>query len=327
MPLTRLANSIIDGVVPAPEPVAAEIENYLGTDLLFYRAASPAGLVASQRAHWDPVVEWARETFGARFVLVEGVMHVPQPEAAIAAAVKAIPNGANIRECWQLGALNVVTTLTGSALLALALAAGRVTADEAWTAAHVDEDWNMQFWGRDEAIASAPRLPLRRDAGGGGGAIGAALTPSHRPPAAIRANTSLHSRGVVCRNSRMVGYQGVSSRPVSQRQSATCGNAVNTGRASAPARCAIEVSQVTTRSSFVISAAASTKLSGARDWHRHREPRPCRRTALASICCVAEPLSAAKSGARRQSRPAAQRPRAGCRAGGRTSGAPRRGPN
>jgi chaperone required for assembly of F1-ATPase len=152
MPLTRLANSIIDGVAPAPSPVAAEIENYLGSDLVFYRAASPGGLVASQRAHWDPVVEWAREKLGAGFVLVEGVMHTPQPAAAIAAAAKAIPKGAGIKECWRLGALNVVTTLTGSALLALALAGGHITASEAWTAAHVDEDWNMQFWGRDEVL-------------------------------------------------------------------------------------------------------------------------------------------------------------------------------
>jgi chaperone required for assembly of F1-ATPase len=152
MPLTRLANSIIDGVAPTPAPVAAEIETYLGTDLLFYRASGPAGLVASQRAHWDPVVEWAREALRARFVLIEGVMHAPQPDAAIAAAVKAIPQGADVKECWRLGALDVVTTLTGSALLALALAAGRITTDEAWAAAHVDEDWNMQFWGRDEVI-------------------------------------------------------------------------------------------------------------------------------------------------------------------------------
>jgi len=154
MPLTRLANSIIDGVQPAPAPLAAEIEKYLGTDLLFYRAAGPSGLVASQRAHWDPVVEWAREALGARFVLIEGVMHAPQADAAIAAAVKAIPNGADIKACWRLGALDVVTTLTGSALLALALAAGRITTDEAWAAAHVDEDWNMQFWGRDELALS-----------------------------------------------------------------------------------------------------------------------------------------------------------------------------
>ena len=44
----------------------------------------------------------------------------------------------------------MVTTLTGSALLALALAYGRLSLDEAWQAAHVDEDWNMELWGRDE---------------------------------------------------------------------------------------------------------------------------------------------------------------------------------
>src|SRR5258707_5215192 len=127
MPLPRLANSIIDGVTPAPQPVAAEIEKYLGTDLLFYRAATPAGLVASQQQHWDPIVDWARENLGARFVLTEGIVHVPQPEAAIAAAVRAIPNGAEVKGAWRLGALNVVTTLTGSALVVAAASAGRLT--------------------------------------------------------------------------------------------------------------------------------------------------------------------------------------------------------
>lgn len=149
MPLTRLANSIIDGVAPAPQPVAAEIEKYLGTDLLLYRAAEPEGLIALQRQHWDPVLGWARDALGARFVTVEGVVHVAQPAAAIAAAVAAIPQGADIGGAWRLGALSVVTTLTGSGLLALALAAGRLSSDDAWAAAHVDEDWNMEFWGRD----------------------------------------------------------------------------------------------------------------------------------------------------------------------------------
>jgi chaperone required for assembly of F1-ATPase len=150
MPLTRLANSIIDGVASSPAPVAQEIEKYLGTDLLFYRAADPEGLRARQRQHWDPVIAWAAEALGARFVLAEGVIHVAQPNHAVAAARAAIPAGADAAAAWRLGALHVVTTLTGSALLALALAVGRLTADEAWAAAHVDEDWNMQFWGRDE---------------------------------------------------------------------------------------------------------------------------------------------------------------------------------
>ena len=89
--------------------------------------------------------DWARETLGAPFNLGEGVVFVTQPEAALAAARDAIP-----ADPWRLGAVNTVTTLTGSALLALALARGRLTADEAWQAAHVDEDWNMEQWGRDE---------------------------------------------------------------------------------------------------------------------------------------------------------------------------------
>ena len=145
MPLTRLANAIIDGVADAPGPVADEVAKYLASDLLFYRAASPPGLVERQARHWDPIVEWARDVLGARLLLAEGVVHVTQPEAALAAAGAAIP-----RDPWRLGALHSVTTLTGSALLALALAQGRISADEAWAAAHVDEDWNMEQWGRDE---------------------------------------------------------------------------------------------------------------------------------------------------------------------------------
>jgi len=72
MPLTRLANAIIDGVVDAPAAVAAEIERYLGSDLVLYRAEGPQGLVARQAQIWDPLVDWAGETLGARFVLAQG---------------------------------------------------------------------------------------------------------------------------------------------------------------------------------------------------------------------------------------------------------------
>jgi chaperone required for assembly of F1-ATPase len=145
MPLTRLANAIIDGVADRPGPVADEVEKYFASDLVCYRANSPRGLAERQARHWDQIVEWARDTLGARLLLGEGVVHVRQPEAALAAARAAIPG-----DPWRLGTVHAVTTLTGSALIALALAHGRLTADEAWTAAHVDEDWNMEQWGRDE---------------------------------------------------------------------------------------------------------------------------------------------------------------------------------
>lgn len=147
MPLTRLANSIIDGVSSRPEAVTDEIAQYLGSDLVFYRAEGPQALVERQARHWDPVVTWARDKLGARFVLAAGVMFVDQPEDALAAARVAIP-----RDPWRLGAVSAVTTLTGSALLALALSRGRLSIEEAWAAAYVDEDWNMEFWGRDERV-------------------------------------------------------------------------------------------------------------------------------------------------------------------------------
>ena len=145
MPLTRLANSIIDGVAPNPQPVADEIAKYLGSDLVCYRADGPEGLVALQSRHWDPLLAWAREAHGARFILSQGVTFVEQPESAIAAARAALSV-----DPWRLGATHVITTLTGSALIALAVAAKQLTVDQAWAAAHVDEDWNMDFWGRDE---------------------------------------------------------------------------------------------------------------------------------------------------------------------------------
>ena len=145
MPLTRLANGVIDAVSENPEPVAEEIAKYLGSDLLFYRAEAPAKLIDRQSQAWDPVLAWARGDFGANFKPTQGVMHVAQPPEAVEALRRAIP-----RDPWRLAAVSSITTLTGSTLLALAIAQGAIDIDSAWTVAHVDEDWQMAQWGRDE---------------------------------------------------------------------------------------------------------------------------------------------------------------------------------
>src|SRR4051794_36312980 len=82
MPLTRLANSIIDGVAPTPLPVAEEIAQYLGSDLLCYRAQGPKALVERQERQWDPILIWARDVLGASFVRAAGMMFIEQPEEA-----------------------------------------------------------------------------------------------------------------------------------------------------------------------------------------------------------------------------------------------------
>jgi chaperone required for assembly of F1-ATPase len=148
MPLTRFANSVAE-VGERVEAVADDVAKYLGTDLLFYRAGHPEALVAREAAHWDPVLSWAASGLGAHFILSEGIVHVAQPEQAIKAARGVFP-----ADPWSMAALHVVTTLTGSALLALALREGVRDADQVWAAAHVDEDWNSEKWGADEEVAA-----------------------------------------------------------------------------------------------------------------------------------------------------------------------------
>lgn len=159
MPCFRLANTAIDGVATDMQAVLEDILRYCGTDMLFYRAEGPGKLTERQRELWDPVVDWAASLAGARFELAEGVMHVAQPRQAIAGI------GIHLRSVTDpvmLAALHSMTTLTGSALLAISVWKGELTADEAWTAAHVDEDWNASHWGED-AEAKARRAARKAE--------------------------------------------------------------------------------------------------------------------------------------------------------------------
>jgi chaperone required for assembly of F1-ATPase len=146
MPATRIANSALDGVAAKRGETRAEIAAYAGADLLCYRAGEPEALVEAQAAAFDPILHWAREALGARFVLSEGVAHVEQPEPSLQAIAAAL---AAIEDPFALTALHVMTTLTGSVLLALAVARARLPAEEAWRAAHVDEDFQASRWGED----------------------------------------------------------------------------------------------------------------------------------------------------------------------------------
>jgi chaperone required for assembly of F1-ATPase len=174
MPLTRFANSVAE-VTERVDAVADDVAKYLGTDLLFYRAGHPEALVAREAAHWDPMLSWAANELGAHFILSEGIVYVAQPEQAIRAARKVFP-----ADPWSVAALHVVTTLTGSALLALALLHGIRDADQVWAAAHVDEDWNMEKWGVDEEVA-ARRTARLVDFRAAAGILGALNPGGHFP--------------------------------------------------------------------------------------------------------------------------------------------------
>ncbi len=146
MPITRIVNSAIDGVAPRQAEVVDDLVRYAGSDLVYYRASEPERLAQSQDAAWGPILDWAKDSHGARFTLGEGVMHVAQPDESITAIRKAVEE---IRSPFALAALHVMTTLSGSVLIALAHAAQRLDVDQAWAAAHVDELFQESVWGQD----------------------------------------------------------------------------------------------------------------------------------------------------------------------------------
>lgn len=151
MRLTGLANAAIDRVAPDPSAFAATLAAFGESDLLCYRAEGPGPLVERQAAVWDPLLEWARARYDMDLWTISGVMHRPQPAPTverIAAAVAA-------RSPFQLAGLSPLVTISGSAIVSLALAEGAIRLEEAWQAATLDEAWQAEQWGEDALAAAA----------------------------------------------------------------------------------------------------------------------------------------------------------------------------
>jgi chaperone required for assembly of F1-ATPase len=149
MPLTKLANSAIDGVRGREQAVIDDILAFAGADLVCYRAAGRDELVALQGQHWNPVLAFAKDDLAASLKLGRGVAHIEQPPASLDRIKRRLEDF----DAFGLAALHVMTTLTGSAMLALGVALGRLSPEEAWEAANVDEDWQIGQWGEDAEAA------------------------------------------------------------------------------------------------------------------------------------------------------------------------------
>ncbi|MBJ6120274.1 ATP12 family chaperone protein [Sphingomonas mollis] len=158
MPLTGLSNAAIDRIAPDPALFAQGLARYGESDLLCYRAEAPPELVERQVAAWDPPLHWARARYDLHVEVTAGIVHRAQPPATIARLAEAM----GAYDAWHLAGLSPVVTLSGSLILALALAEGTMSAEATWTAAQVDEQWQIDRWGED-ALAAATTAAHRRE--------------------------------------------------------------------------------------------------------------------------------------------------------------------
>jgi len=156
MRLTGLANAAIDRIAPDPAAFAQGLAAYGESDLLCYRADGPAALVARQIEMWEPPLAWARARYDVKFEVVAGIIHKPQPPETVARLAAALA----ARDPFELAGLSPLVTISGSLIVALALAEGAIGLDAAWAAAALDELWQAQNWGEDADAARA--LAARR---------------------------------------------------------------------------------------------------------------------------------------------------------------------
>ncbi|HEY4077322.1 MAG TPA: ATP12 family protein [Rhizomicrobium sp.] len=145
MPLLRLANTVIDGVAVNREDVIGAILRFGESDLLCYRAHQPPELSARQREGWDPMLDWAQQRFGAQIKIADGLNHVDQPPETLAALREALA----AQDAWALAGLHVIASITGSVVLALAVAEGRTSGVHAFQLSRIDEIYQAEKWGED----------------------------------------------------------------------------------------------------------------------------------------------------------------------------------
>lgn len=156
MPFTRLANTAIDRVSAGRDFVVDELCRYGASDLICYRAEGPDKLVARQAAGWDGLLAWLRDAYGVELKVTTGILYVNQ-EAGDMARLCLIVEGF---DDFMLVGLHHATTLAGSFVIGLALAAGHLAAPEAAALSSIDERFQAEIWGEDAEITER----LRRQA-------------------------------------------------------------------------------------------------------------------------------------------------------------------
>ncbi len=158
LPLTRLAATGLDRVTTQRARVIDDTAKYAGSDMLCYRASEPETLVKRQLETWQPLLDWAAARYGARLVVVEGLAFVEQPTDAVARLHEAVAAHSDL----GLSALYNLTHISGSLVVALAVAEGHLSAADAFAAAQLDELYQIERWGEDP-IAVKRHAGIRHD--------------------------------------------------------------------------------------------------------------------------------------------------------------------
>ena len=158
MPMTRLASTAVDRVIPRRGELIEDIMGYAGSDLVCYRAPHPPDLVEKQKTVWQPLVDWAALSLDAPLEVTQGIIPVGQKREAMTALESAVGRF----DDWSLTGIAATANSTGSLIIALALGHRQLDGPGAYEAAMLDELHQASLWGEDEEAAER-RQAIRAD--------------------------------------------------------------------------------------------------------------------------------------------------------------------
>jgi len=140
-----MADYTLDVIAPERALVLDELLPYAETDTLCYRTDPDEALWVRQSAVWEPLLCGVEARLGVTFTRVSGIIHRPQP----AATLERLAAELAAADAFSLAALKTLAALACSLIIALEALREGADIDGLWAAAHVEEDWQAELWGKD----------------------------------------------------------------------------------------------------------------------------------------------------------------------------------
>lgn len=146
MPQMQLACTMIDKAEGHERAAMnAEIVKYASSDLLCYFGTHPADLLKRQEDAWLPLLAQFSELTKVQLKTTKGIKYLQQEDAHL----KIVADIVSRLSPRDFTAVQLVTAITGSFVIAYLLSLGKINAEQAYLAACVDEIYQLETWGDD----------------------------------------------------------------------------------------------------------------------------------------------------------------------------------
>lgn len=157
MPMMQLLNTAIDRVAGQRKKMGEEFISHLDNDTIVYRAEQSDELTALEIKLWQPLYDWVKETFAEDIQTTENILsHVDNKGLK-----KKIKHWMMGLDDYHLTVLLESGALTSSTIIGAVFCHDNITAEQAFEAAYLEENYQAQKWAPDKQATENRAQTLR----------------------------------------------------------------------------------------------------------------------------------------------------------------------